>query len=314
MDALSALIPYITKPSRAVLTTHRNPDPDSVASNCALAHLLRELGHTVDIYSRDPIDGLEWISGAEEIKHLPEGDIDWGLYDYFWALDQGDSRRHGCGEPTIPIVNIDHHASNPMWGEVNVVQSDIASTCSIILNVYEEMHILPSSKIATTLLAGLAGDTGFFEYVHKASTFEDARKLMELGADFQYVRLQMRQQIDPRDVEFIAHALSELYVDTQLRVAILYVDEKLWHSYGVSELKTEYLLQYMQSIQGTDFGILFIESIPDVIRISLRARTAGYDVSRIALQLGGGGHVSASGARIERVPREDAIARVLACI
>lgn len=311
MDALSALIPYITKPSRAVLTTHRNPDPDSVASICAMADLLRELGHTVSLFTHDSTRDLTWIRGADEIELTSE--IDWSQYDYFWALDQAGADRHGFSNPTIPIINIDHHASNPMWGTFNYVDAQSASACSIVLKLFETLDMAPEKDTATTLLTGLMADTDFFEYAHTEEVFEDAGTLLKHGADYEGVRFQMNQQRDPRDVEFIGRALLELKVHAEKRVAYIYIDETMWNEYGSSLDKSYLLLPFIQSIQGTDCGVLIMESIPDAIRLRFRARKPDFDVLSIAQKIGGAGHHAAAGARLPRMPREEAIAKVLAC-
>ncbi len=312
MRDIHELISLVHKPGRAVLTTHLNPDPDSVASICACAELLRAHGHTVSLFSHDSINDLMWIYGSEHVTITDT--LEWNDYDVFWALDQGGTGRHGFSTPTIPTINIDHHASNDSWGDTNYVDTQAGSTCSIILRLFGALAMKPDQATATTLLTGVIADTGFFEYAHSADVFEEARLLMSYGAEIERIRFQMKQQLDPRDIEFIARALLELTIDTDKRVAYIYLDQKLWKTYGVSQDKSHLLMPYIQSIQGTDFGVICIESDPETIRLRFRARTPECDVLQIAQKIGGAGHRAAAGARLPRMSREEAIAKVLACV
>jgi phosphoesterase RecJ-like protein len=63
-------------------------------------------------------------------------------------------------------------------------------------------------------------------------------------------------------------------------------------------------------VKGTDFGIVMVETNEGVLSVSFRSRS-GFDVSKIAEEVGGGGHKAAAGARIEGLPFQDAVNKVL---
>jgi phosphoesterase RecJ-like protein len=72
-------------------------------------------------------------------------------------------------------------------------------------------------------------------------------------------------------------------------------------------LKTSSLFTRM--VEGTKFGIVMLEEKPGFLRASFRARSK-FDVSKIALALGGGGHAGAAGATVE-LPFEKAVNKVI---
>ena len=67
------------------------------------------------------------------------------------------------------------------------------------------------------------------------------------------------------------------------------------------------LINVLSMIKESDISLVFVEQTNGTVKISWRARP-GFDVSKIAMQFGGGGHIPASGAEIkgelERVQEE----------
>ncbi|MBQ5501243.1 MAG: bifunctional oligoribonuclease/PAP phosphatase NrnA, partial [Selenomonas sp.] len=60
----------------------------------------------------------------------------------------------------------------------------------------------------------------------------------------------------------------------------------------------EGLIGMVRVIEGVDIAFTLKEKEPNLCRVSLRSK--GIDVTKIALQFGGGGHVRAAGCTIEK--------------
>lgn len=62
-------------------------------------------------------------------------------------------------------------------------------------------------------------------------------------------------------------------------------------------------VEFVKQIEGTDFGFVLVEEEPGETRGNLRSRRqsedGGYDVSQVAVALGGGGHKAAAGFRLK---------------
>jgi phosphoesterase RecJ-like protein len=69
------------------------------------------------------------------------------------------------------------------------------------------------------------------------------------------------------------------------------------------------LINILQTVDDADIFVIFVEQNNGSVKVSWRAR-AGFDVSQIALQFGGGGHKPAAGAEIKG-SIEDIIENVL---
>jgi phosphoesterase RecJ-like protein len=63
-------------------------------------------------------------------------------------------------------------------------------------------------------------------------------------------------------------------------------------------------------VKDTDFGIILVEKEKGVLSVNLRGRT-DFDVSKIAVKLGGGGHPAASGAKVFEKDFDQAVLKVL---
>ena len=77
------------------------------------------------------------------------------------------------------------------------------------------------------------------------------------------------------------------------------------------DTSTAMISNKLKSVVGTEIGATMIESEPQHVKISFRTRDQEkYDVSKIAVALGGGGHKSAAGARLI-MPLNEAIEKVV---
>jgi phosphoesterase RecJ-like protein len=312
MQTISDLL---TKPSKSILTLHRKPDGDSIGSNLALYHTLIKLGHTVSIYSKDPIpESFSFLSKSQEIQVVTPSKIPWDTYETYWALDMSSPAmlgEHVELPPTLTIINIDHHDSNQQWGAVNRVDPQEVSVASLLYQLFQEENIEIDIDSATCLLTGLLTDSGFFSYIHDAKPLAIAAGLIQKGVAYQDLIFQLQRQKDIRDVQFLGKALEQIKIFKEKRFVIIPVSYEVWTKYGVSLDKNYLLTSYIHEVKETDAGVVIIEETRGNYRLEFRSRVKDYDVSRIAKALGGGGHVPAAGAHITAGSMQEAIDAVL---
>jgi phosphoesterase RecJ-like protein len=84
----------------------------------------------------------------------------------------------------------------------------------------------------------------------------------------------------------------------QNQVAYFWIRQADYKKAGAVPDESEGLIDHIRDIQGVKVACLFEEIEPNITRISLRSKLPELDVSTIAVDFGGGGHMSASGARI----------------
>ena len=107
------------------------------------------------------------------------------------VVDAGDLARtgtvaaeHGEWLAKSRIVNIDHHVSNPGFGEANLVDPSAAATCEMVALLLPELGVALDEEMATALLAGIVQDTHTFAHPNATPrTLRVAAELVEAGAD-----------------------------------------------------------------------------------------------------------------------------------
>lgn len=291
----------LDKSQKILLSLHKNPDGDSVGSNLAMALVLKNLGKEVEVITPDNVPTyLQFLLDATKIQLKRAEEVDFSSFDLCIALDMSAPDMMKLKEPlpsSLPIVCIDHHATNKNWGTINYVEAENISTASVLQQLFSAMRVPFSAEIATCLLAGLATDSGFFQYNRDSESFRTAASLVDAGADYQKIVYEVNKQVEINDYQFVGHALENLELALD-KFTFITIPHALWQEYCAEEDRTYLLKSYIQNIKGTEAGAILTEVAPGEIKVSLRARNHAVDVAAIAEKLGGGGHKAAAGASI----------------
>lgn len=296
-----SIVSAINHAAEIVITTHVIPDGDAIGSLLGLMHALESIGKRVTAALSDPVpEYLAFLPGADRIQPAEctrEG------YELAIVLDCGSPDRVGRCESAVArsarVVNIDHHATNTQFANVNWVDSSAAATAQLVLELVLDLGVELNSAIATCLFAGLSTDTGSFRYSSTTShTFNAAALLTDAGAK----PWEISQSIyDTKSYASLA-ALSEAILAMKFKcgglLSSMDITRELMARYGVDESETEGFISYARSVAGVEVAVAFKEVAPEIIRIGFRSKSR-VDVARVALDLGGGGHVRASGCTIE---------------
>src|ERR1700731_4301473 len=115
---------------RFAILSHVRPDGDALGSQLALALSLKELGKTVRVWNEDGmLEKYSFVPGANLLTKPPSIPED---FDVAVALDTAIQNRLGtaltAGRSSKIWVNIDHHLSNPGYGDVVHIDSSAPAT------------------------------------------------------------------------------------------------------------------------------------------------------------------------------------------
>lgn len=285
----------INNSSHIVFASHVNPDADTLGSALGLMHAFKTMGKKLTLYNRGELPKtLDFMPGFELITDVFPKDADLVV-----ALDCGDIKRLGLGAGAYKIINIDHHASNPLYGDENIVMPKAASTASVVVDFLRYCQIRPSAESATCLYAALASDTGFFKYEStNEKAFLDAAYLCECGAKAADVARLMTQRESLSKIKLLSKILATLELAAGGKMAYVYMTKQMLDEAGAKQDEADGAVEMARSIDGVEVGLFLRELDGGHIRGSLRSKSY-IDVNSLAALFGGGGHVRAAGFTIK---------------
>lgn len=277
------------------LFAHTNPDGDTVGSCVALAHALKQIGKSVQIFCDTPITGK--LSNFDETKFISQQYF--GNYDLLVAVDCGDIFRVGefsaLYNVTKETLTIDHHGGE-CFSKYNCLYQ-YASTCQIIYEILKCLNVDINQTIATYLYVGLCTDTGNFSNSNTdADSHIMAGELIPLGADFQLVNRTFFKDIELNELKLHARVLSRLrtYYDGQM--VLLYVFQSDIDEFGLDNTVTAGLVHYANDVVSAKVAVCISQDGENAYKVSMRGKN--FNVREVCQYFGGGGHLYASGCRI----------------
>ncbi len=232
-------------------------------------------------------------------------------FDLMITVDTGD--RHQLGKvhtdyselfDKLTVINIDHHKSNGLFGDINYVDPSAASTTQLLYPILEDLQgaqDLIDADIATLLLAGLISDTGSFVHSNVSpEAFKTASKFLAKGARQQEIIKNFYKTKPLAQLKLWGNTLNNLQFDPTYKIAWSSVtqddlkkcDANLDHAEGIID-------ELLTNVPGTLVALLLKEKEEGLISGSLRSTTDTVDVSRIAQVFNGGGHIRAAGFRYQ---------------
>lgn len=281
-----------------LITSHRNPDGDALGSGLALQGLIRKLGKEARVQVRDGFNkALFRIPGANEVAitdDLPR-DYPKGL-DAVFTMECPEVERTGYGVLPGPVVNIDHHLGNRMYGEINYLDVEAPSVGEMVMQLNRKhLNVTLDPDVAIALYVSLATDTGFFRY-HNTTlrAFEAAEELVRAGVVPGDVSLWINESATRGSVKLLGLCLSTLELTPNGRIATAILPKRFFPEAGADPEDTEGIVNYGRTIDGVVISALLKEVDDKSTRVSLRAKP-GCDVQVVAAMFGGGGHAAASG-------------------
>lgn len=303
----------IKSKNKILITAHLLPDGDSVGSVIGLGLALKALGKEVFMVMEDQVpETYSFLEGAQNIitpKELPVQP------DLLIFLDCGDISRAGDNWYNLLlknalVINIDHHISNKYFGALNYVDPQAAATAELVYALLTDMNQPISKEIATALYTGLVMDTGSFQYQNtSAVTLRIAAALLDSGVDLSLIRNYLLENKSIKHLQLVATAIDNLEFTAQGKVAWTYLDQRTMKKYNAVSEHAEGIVTYPISVENVEVGLFFRETKKKEIKVGLRSLT-DFDVNKIALFFGGGGHQRAAGCTLSTT-LENAIHQVV---
>jgi bifunctional oligoribonuclease and PAP phosphatase NrnA len=286
---------------RFAILSHVRPDGDALGCQIALGLSLRELGKSVRIWNEDGmLEKYSFIPNADLLTKPPAEPEE---VDVAIALDTAIQNRLGTTLAAIRSakiwINIDHHSSNPGYGDIVYVDPCAPATGQIIFELMEHQKLPINREIAENLFVAISTDTGSFQYPKTTErTFQIAAKLVRIGIDVGRVSQQMYENYPRRRIELLRELLAVMRFECNGKAASFSLSLDLAQKLGVLPEDNEGLIDHLRAVRGVVIAIFFEELEEGKVRISMRSKSESADVCAICKKFGGGGHTLAAGARI----------------
>jgi bifunctional oligoribonuclease and PAP phosphatase NrnA len=284
--------------SRILLVTHVEPDGDALGSMLALGLALRQRGKNVDMaVDRGVIAYLKYLPASDTVLNT----LTSGAWDLMISLDSSDEPRSGeCGAygraHSRTVINVDHHPSNTLFGDIHIVIVEAVSTTEIVQDWLARIGQPLDCEIATALMTGLVTDTiGFRTNNVNARTLRFAADLLDAGAPMYDIIQRTLNSKDFRDIQLWQRVMPSITLQDGVISAIVRVED--WKGVGQDDSTDSGLVGYLISTDDVKVACVYKQRDAEHVEISLRSKP-GYDVSGVAVTMGGGGHRQASGATV----------------
>ena len=298
-----------------VVLSHVRPDGDAFGSQLALALSLRHLGKQVSVWNEDGLlEKYSFMPGGDLLTKPPDSPQQFNLAV---ALDTAVQMRLGRAAELVSAgtwINIDHHPTNPRYGDLVYIDPVAPATGQILFELLTHENLPLDQAIAENLFVAISTDTGSFQYPNTtARTFEIGAELLNRGVDVGRVSQLLYESYPRRRVELLRELLGTMRVEGDGKVAAFSLSLPVAQRLEVKPEDNEGLIDHLRAIQGVIVAVFFEELLEQKVRVSMRSKSDAADVAAICQQFGGGGHKLAAGARL-RGSLAEVEARVLKAI
>jgi phosphoesterase RecJ-like protein len=284
--------------SAFLLTSHQDPDGDSIGSLIGLGRCLKNSGKRVAIYNQgktpdkyrflDPDGAINNINTPPPFSPQVAIVLECPRYErigFVGELITGD----------MTVVNIDHHVDNELFGDINLVDTEACAVGEMLFAILRDGGFEVTPDIANPLYAALVSDTGCFKFANTNSKcLKVAAELIENGARPKAIADKIFLSQAAETFKLLGHVLENLQLYDNGKICVF----RLLHSdpgkFGAAMENSEGIIDYSMMINNVQVGMLFKEVDAETVKVSLRSQD-GIDICAYAQKRGGGGHPNAAG-------------------
>jgi len=291
-----------------LLHCHPHADPDSIGSALAFKRVLEQMSKNATLLSGDSALPIEFFNlpGADNIVIKSVGDEDFSKYDTFIILDSASigqiCRKADFSIPeNLKTIAIDHHESNTFFAKHNFIYKDSIATSEILFYLFKEWGTDMDSEISANLFCGIWTDSGGLMYaLVDEFTYLAGAELIKKNPEVKKILSTIMNNNTKSDIRLLDLSLSSAKeYDNGLVISLISMDKIKEQNIDAKDISAHLAIPLMRSVIGWDVVALGFETAPNIFKVSFRTRDENkYDLSKLAVMLGGGGHRAASGAVI----------------
>ena len=316
----------ISTSDKIVLCCHRNPDGDAVGSMLGLSEYLHECGKVPVVIVPDAYpDFLQWLPGTERIvrydKHKSFADEILSQADLLFCLDFNTVSRTGDMVEAITNsksakVMIDHHLSPDMDTVLCISHPEACSTCELVFRLIWQLggFDLMTRKCAVPLYCGMMTDTGGFTYNStRPEIFFIISQLLTKRINKDKIYRNVYNNYSEWRVRLTGYVLyQKLVVLSDYKASYFVLTRDDLKKFHYIKGDAEGLVNMPLQIKGSKLSISLRQDTEkdNLVWVSLRS-VDDFPCNKMAERyFNGGGHLNASGGRLEcSVEEAEAVVR-----
>ncbi|AUB31928.1 DHH family phosphoesterase [Spiroplasma floricola] len=286
----------IKEHKKIILLRHIFPDFDAIGSQMGLYRFIKEnfsnkivlcggelpieyecIGKNDKLQENDFQDALVIITDTAITSRIDISNIEW-------------LKKASC------VFKIDHHINVEKYGNYEIVNSSCPATCELLTDIFSQTDLIFSKETAFNLYHGLVTDTDRFMYRNVTErTFRMASILMSKNIDLNLIYKNI-YGLDGNEIKLKAYILQN-YKMSENKIAYIELTKEILSDYNISDVnKIALWVNMLGEINSAKVWIFFVEN-KDYVRVEFRSDSI--NVSKVAKHFGGGGHKTASGAKVQ---------------
>ena len=303
-----------------VLCCHINPDGDALGSMLGMAEVLRTMGKEPLMVAPDQYpDYLQWLPNSEKIvrydKRRDYVDTVLKIADLVICLDMNTASRtdqmaQSLTDSPAKKVLIDHHPGPDIDTVLCLSHPEMSSTCELVFRIVWQMGLFPElgKHFAIPVYCGMMTDTGGFTFNStNPDIFYIISQLLTKRIDKDKIYRNVYHNYSEHRLRLVGHVLcNKLVVDEARHAAFFTLERRDLKQFHFVKGDAEGLVNMPLQIKGLKLSISLREDTERdrLIWVSLRS-VDHFPCNEVAARFfNGGGHLNASGGRLECTMQE----------
>ena len=278
-----------------------NPDGDTLGSMCAMYHMIYnryKIKPDMNIVSNIPYN-YKFLPDIDKAERFYDKSL---VYDLVISLDVAAIDRVLDSKILFDkakiSVNIDHHKTNPGYGDYQIIEPEASSCGEVLYNYFKKNNWKIDKNSAICLYTAIMTDTGNFRFDNTSSnSLRAAADLVDSGANPTYIYKQCYETKTKNFVLFQNYCVNKAEFLKDNKIAYTTVYKKDLEKFSAGDDYTDGIAETLRAIDTTEVAFVAKEVDTKLTKFSMRSKKI--DVASIAAKFGGGGHTFAAGCTIK---------------
>jgi len=246
-------------------------------------------------------ESLAFMKGSDRIEKPPVTAPE----DLEVAVALDTAKRDRVGKRNVEmlnaakiVLNIDHHITNPSYGDLNYIVGSSPACGEILYDIIKALDLPLSEITRDAIYVAVSTDTGSFQYGSTTKhTYEMAADLVARGVQVGEINRLCYDSYPARKVELMKALFETLEISVDKKIAHWDLTQDTFKNLTLQADDSEDLINIIRGIDTVVVALFFEELEDGEIRVSMRSKTSAISASEICQLFGGGGHSAAAGIR-----------------